>query len=55
MDAYALSIKHVTYPLWVLKNGSARLRYLAELERVVRDAQTQEAAQPSARSGLAPG
>jgi DNA-binding MarR family transcriptional regulator len=31
------------------------LAYLAELERVVRDAQTQESAQPSARSGLAPG
>jgi phenylacetate-CoA ligase len=33
MDAYALSIKHVTYPLWVLKNRSARLRYLSQLER----------------------
>ena len=33
MDAYALSIKHVTYPLWVLKNRSGRLRYLAQLER----------------------
>src|SRR5262245_10654468 len=33
MDAYALSIRHVTYPLWVLKNKSARLRYLAQLER----------------------
>ena len=32
-DPSALLIKHVLYPLWALKNGSARLRYLAELEK----------------------
>lgn len=32
-DAPALLIKHVLYPLLALKNGSARLRYLRELEK----------------------
>jgi phenylacetate-CoA ligase len=33
MDIAALAIKHVLYPLWAVKNGSARLRYLAEFEK----------------------
>ena len=32
-DPTALLIRHVLYPLLVLKNGSSRLRYLAELEK----------------------
>jgi phenylacetate-CoA ligase len=32
VDVSALLIKHVLYPLWAVKNGSARLRCLAELE-----------------------
>ena len=31
-DPTALAIKRVLYPLWVLKNQSSRLRYLASLE-----------------------
>jgi phenylacetate-CoA ligase len=33
MDALALAIRHAVYPAWVLKNRSARLRYLAQLEK----------------------
>jgi len=33
MDLAAHVIKHVVYPLWVLKNGNSRLRYLAQLEK----------------------
>ena len=33
MDLSALLIRRVLYPLWALKNGSARLRCLAELEK----------------------
>lgn len=33
MDLAAHAIKHVVYPLWVLKNGSSRLQYLAQLEK----------------------
>ncbi len=32
-DIAASAIKHVFYPLWALKNGSPRLRYLDELEK----------------------
>lgn len=32
VDPSALLIRHVLYPLWALKNGSSRLRRLAELE-----------------------
>jgi phenylacetate-CoA ligase len=32
VDPTTLLIKHVLYPLWALKNGSSRLRKLAELE-----------------------
>lgn len=32
-DLSARLIKHILYPLWAAKNGSARLRYLDELER----------------------
>jgi phenylacetate-CoA ligase len=33
MSPLALAIKHVVYPTWALKNGSARMRYLHEMER----------------------
>ena len=33
VDLSALLIRRVLYPLWTLKNGSARLRYLAELDK----------------------
>lgn len=33
VDPSALLIRRVLYPLWALKNGSARLRYFAELEK----------------------
>lgn len=33
VDLSALLIRRVLYPLWALKNGSERLRYLAELEK----------------------
>jgi phenylacetate-CoA ligase len=33
MDALALAIRHAVFPAWVLKNRSARLRYLAQLEK----------------------
>lgn len=33
MDLTALAIKHIFYPLWVAKNRSSRLRYLADLEK----------------------
>jgi phenylacetate-CoA ligase len=33
LDLSALAIRRVLYPLWAWKNGSARLRYLAQLER----------------------
>jgi len=33
VDPSALLIRHVLYPLWALKNGSSRLRYLADLEK----------------------
>jgi phenylacetate-CoA ligase len=32
-DPLALLIRHALYPLWALKSSSARLRYLAELEK----------------------
>ncbi len=32
-DAASLLIKHLLYPAWEIKNGSHRLRYLAELEK----------------------
>jgi phenylacetate-CoA ligase len=33
MNLLALATRHVTYPAWVMKNRSARLRYLREMER----------------------
>ena len=33
MDLTALAIRHVFYPLWVAKNRSLRLRYMAQLEK----------------------
>lgn len=33
MNATALVIRHAIFPLWTLKNRSARLKYLAQLER----------------------
>ena len=33
MSLRALAIKHLVYPAWALKNGSAHLRYLQEMER----------------------
>lgn len=33
MSLLSLAIKHVVYPAWVKKNGSARLRHLEEMER----------------------
>jgi phenylacetate-CoA ligase len=32
-DISTLAIRHVLYPLWARKNNSARLRYLAQLEK----------------------
>ncbi len=32
-DAASILIKHLLYPAWELKNGSHRLRYLADLEK----------------------
>lgn len=33
MDLYALLVKHIIYPLWMLKDGSACLKYLKEYEK----------------------
>lgn len=33
MSPLALAIKHVVYPAWAFKNGSAQLRYLREMEQ----------------------
>ena len=33
MDIYAPIVKHIVYPLWVLKDNSSELRYLKEYEK----------------------